>query len=139
MSENIERVEEFFRAMEAKDVDRVLSMMADDVEYQNVPLPPARGKKAVGMQLGVLAKAVQGFEVEIHSIAENEGVVLTERTDVMILAGARMAFWVCGRLDVRDGKIVLWRDYFDWGTVAAAGVCAMPKMILDLLCGRARR
>jgi limonene-1,2-epoxide hydrolase len=28
--------------------------------------------------------------------------------------------WVCGRFDVRDGQIVLWRDYFDYATVFAA-------------------
>jgi hypothetical protein len=29
-----------------------------------------------------------------------------------------LSFWVCGTLEVRDGKIVLWRDYFDLATFA---------------------
>jgi limonene-1,2-epoxide hydrolase len=46
--------------------------------------------------------------------------VLTERTDVLEAKRFRAAFWVCGTFEVRDGKVVLWRDYFDWPTVLAA-------------------
>ena len=27
---------------------------------------------------------------------------------------AEQRFWVWGRFEVRDGKIVIWRDSFDW-------------------------
>ncbi len=54
-----------------------------------------------------------GFEVKIHRIAVNGPVVLTERTDVLRLGPVRLQFWVCGVFEVKDGRITLWRDYFD--------------------------
>ena len=38
-------------------------------------------------------------------------------------------FWVCGTLKVRDGKITLWRDYFDWLTLTSSLVRAIPGML----------
>ena len=42
----------------------------------------------------------------------------------------RMTFWVCGRNEVRDGVIVVWRDYFDFWNCARAfarGVASIEK------------
>ena len=60
-----------------------------------------------------LAEPGAGFEVYVHAISADGGTVLTERTDVLKLGRLRVQFWVCGRFDVHDGQIVLWRDYFD--------------------------
>ena len=54
-----------------------------------------------------------GFEVKIHRIAVNGSSVLTERTDVLQFGPVRLQFWVCGVFEVHDGRITLWRDYFD--------------------------
>jgi limonene-1,2-epoxide hydrolase len=39
--------------------------------------------------------------------------VLTERTDVLVFGPVRLQFWVCGVFEVHNGRITLWRDYFD--------------------------
>ncbi len=54
------------------------------------------------------------------TISANGSSVLTERTDVLKFGRLRLQFWVCGRFDVHDGQIVLWRDYFDQMNIAAA-------------------
>jgi limonene-1,2-epoxide hydrolase len=54
------------------------------------------------------------LEVYIHAISATGSSVLTERTDVLKFGRFRMQLWVCGRFDVHDREIVLWRDYFDW-------------------------
>jgi hypothetical protein len=56
----------------------------------------------------------------VHAISADGPTVLTERTDVLKLGQLRVQLWVCGRFDVHDGQIALWRDYFDWlnGTLA---------------------
>ena len=45
---------------------------------------------------------------------------MTERTDALEAHRFRAEFWVCGAFEVREGKILLWRDYFDWPTVTVA-------------------
>jgi len=95
-----------------------MAWLAQDVEYQNVPFPRDVGKAQVERTLRLLQRFAKSFDVTIHHIAERNGVVLTERTDYLRGPWLDLAFWVCGTFEVRDGKIVLWRDYFDLATFA---------------------
>lgn len=115
-------VTDFLSAMDVLDIDLALSFVAADIEYQNVPLPAARGYAAVEEQLRRVARICTGFEGRVHHLAVDGDVVLTERTDVLRIRSWEAEFWVFGTFQVRDGRIVLWRDYFDWATVFAASV-----------------
>ena len=122
----IEVVGSFLAALERFDLDAALALLDEHVVYQNVPLPPARGRAAVERQLRLFARASRSFEVIHHNIAANGPIVLTERTDIIGLGPVRGAFWVCGTFEVADGRIVLWRDRFDpidfgWSFVRGAG------------------
>jgi limonene-1,2-epoxide hydrolase len=55
-----------------------------------------------------------GFEVYLHAITADGAVVLTERTDVVQFGPVRLQFWVTGRFDLRDARVTLWRDAFDF-------------------------
>lgn len=109
----IEVVEEFLGALADLDIDAAVALLDDHVVYQNVPLPAARGIRAVERQLRWMARYGSGFEVVHHNIAANGPVVLTERTDILSVGSVHAAFWVCGTFEVHDGHITLWRDRFD--------------------------
>ena len=113
-----ETVESFLDALNSLDIERILALLSDDVEYQNVPLPPDRGKKQVERTLRAFGKFVDEFEVRTHHLAARDGVVLTERTDVLRGPLVDVEIWVCGTFEVRDGKITLWRDHFDVASFA---------------------
>lgn len=110
-------VEEFLRALETLDMDRAEALLDDNVVYQNVPLPADQGKTATINTLKSFMRIASGFEVRMHSIAERDGVVLTERTDILSGPGVHLEFWVCGTFTVKNGKITEWKDYFDVLTV----------------------
>jgi limonene-1,2-epoxide hydrolase len=55
-----------------------------------------------------------GFKVYLHHVATDGDVVLTDRTDELNVGDYAARFWVYGRFVVRDGKIAVWRDSFDW-------------------------
>lgn len=110
----------FLEALEHLDVDAALALADQEMVYQNVPLPPARGTAAVEKQLRFLEKYCSGFEARIHHMGVDGAFVLTERTDILKVRSWSAEFWVCGTFEVRDGRIVLWRDYFDWMTFLAA-------------------
>jgi limonene-1,2-epoxide hydrolase len=109
----IEVVQAFLRALEATDLDRAAAYLADDVVYQNVPLPADHGKPAVLKTLKSFQHLFNGFEVQMKNIAEKDGVVLTERVDILSGPFLYLDIWVCGTFEVKGGKITLWRDYFD--------------------------
>jgi limonene-1,2-epoxide hydrolase len=133
-SSSIEVVEAFLRSLERFDIDRASELLHPDVTYQNVPLPPAKGKAATVKQLRFLEKRCSGFQARIHNIAADGDVVLTERTDVIEVGRFRPEFWVCGTFEVRDGQVVFWRDYFDYADVTVA----MVKGAVRALLGRVR-
>ncbi len=117
MSTPEEVVQEFCAAFATKDVDTISNLLADDVVYHNVGMVPADGKEAsLAMIQGFLDMAEQ-MTFEIHRIAVNGDSVLTERTDTFTINGAPSPVAVMGTFDLRSGKIVAWRDYFDMGLI----------------------
>jgi limonene-1,2-epoxide hydrolase len=114
-------IERFLALLCAKDVDGASDLLAEDVEYVNVGLPTVHGRERVRRLLrATLGRAGAGFEVYTHTISANGPSVLTERTDILKFRRLRIQFWVCGRFDIHDGQIVLWRDYFSLTSYSAA-------------------
>ncbi|MEZ5270592.1 MAG: limonene-1,2-epoxide hydrolase family protein, partial [Microthrixaceae bacterium] len=106
-------VEAFLDALAAGDVAAAVRLTDEGIRYTNVGLPTITGRTEVARVLKALERPSSSFEVYLHSIATNGHVVLNERTDVIELGPVRAQFWVCGRFEVRDGLITVWRDYFD--------------------------
>ncbi len=73
------------------------------------------------------------FEVAIHRTAADGVVVLNERTDVLAFGPVRLQFWVCGVFEVHDGRITLWRDYFDQFDFAKAVVRGLVGAVIPAL------
>lgn len=115
-------VEAFLGALERLDIDAAMTLAHEDIEYQNVPLPPAHGARATERTLRSMLRFGTGFEARMLNIATEGDVVLTERIDVLEAGRFRMVFWVCGTFEVRDGRIVLWRDRFDFADTTMAVV-----------------
>jgi limonene-1,2-epoxide hydrolase len=110
--ENTRTVEAFLNALQSEDIETVDAMLDDDVVYENVGFSRIRGRR----RTAALLKRMQGrivLEVKIHRIAADGSAVLTERTDAVIFGPVRIQFWVCGIFELHNGRITLWRDYFD--------------------------
>lgn len=111
--DNAAIVKTFLEALQAQDFDTFESLVADDLVYQNVGLPTIRG----GRRVAKLMRRMEGkasFEVKFHRNVVNGSTVLNERTDAIVLGPLRLQFWVCGVFEIEDGRITLWRDYFDF-------------------------
>lgn len=106
-------VVEFLEALQRKDPDGALELLADDAQWINVSLPTIRPKRRIE-RIFRLLDGPSHFRVHFHNVAEEDGVVLTERTDALGLGRFEQRFWVYGRFELRDGKIAVWRDSFDW-------------------------
>ena len=110
---NTDTVQAFLVALAEEDFDTVESLAAAELVWQNVGLPSLRGRARI-MKLLRRGEGRLGFAVKFHNIAADGSTVLTERTDAIIIGPLRLQFWVCGRFEVRDGQVTLWRDYFDF-------------------------
>jgi limonene-1,2-epoxide hydrolase len=111
--DNSQIVEKFLYALQDEDFDTAEALVAENLIWQNVGIPSIRGRARV-MKLLRSMEGRGGFEVKFHRIAAEGNAVLTERTDAMVIGPLRLQFWVCGTFEVHEGRITLWRDYFDF-------------------------
>ncbi len=107
-----EVVHSFLLALQAQDVDGAIALLADDVQWINVSLPTVKGRNVARVLRALEGRG--GFRVHFFHTAAEGDVVLTERADAIRVGRFEQRFWVWGRFEVRDGKIAIWRDSFDW-------------------------
>lgn len=138
MSRPIEVVERFLTGLADGEIDTAVDLLAADVVYSNVSLPTVRGRERV-RKLARLTLGRPGAEFEVynHAISAAGNSVLTERTDVLKMGRLRIQFWVCGRFDVENGEIVLWRDRFDWMNYTAATLRGVAGVFVPALRAKA--
>jgi len=122
-----------WRALAARDWDAVKGFLADDCIYYDVPVGPAaaaRGPEDIVKRLRI------GLE-PLASYTNHDGLLVGNGTDVLY-EHAETWCWPTGesvRLPfvsvhrVRDGKVTLWKDYWDMGMLANA---APPTWLADL-------
>lgn len=121
----------FFASLAQGRVDDALADVSENIVYTNVGLPTVRGMRRFGPLMRKLNGGALGFDAEIRGIAaDDDGVVLTERIDELRVGPLRLQFWVCGRNEVHDGQIVLWRDYFDFFDFTKAIVRGLVAVVV---------
>jgi limonene-1,2-epoxide hydrolase len=114
-------VTEFCALWSTPDIDRIVEWFTEDAVYHNIPMPPAQGHDAILELIAGFMGAFDGIDFNVHRQIAQGDVVMNERTDVMRRKdGGEIALPVMGVFEVRDGKIAVWRDYFDMATVTAA-------------------
>ena len=107
-------VDRFFDAFAGRDVPAALDLLDERVVYTNVGLATLRGRRRVERVLALLSRPGLGFGVHTIAAAADGPTVLNERVDELRVGRLRVRFWVCGRFTVTEGRITLWRDYFDF-------------------------
>ncbi|ORA27721.1 limonene-1,2-epoxide hydrolase family protein [Mycobacterium aquaticum] len=125
-------VEIFLNALQDQDFETAENALAQNLVYQNVGLPTIYGRNRT-VKLFRSMQGRVGFEVKIHRIAADGASVLTERTDALIIGPLRLQFWVCGVFEVHDGRITLWRDYFDFLDMTKATIRGLVGIVIPSL------
>jgi limonene-1,2-epoxide hydrolase len=113
----LDTVNAFMKAASGRDYETALGYLTDDIEYQNMPLPPVTGKEAVQQTLDMLLANGSGSEWVVHREVASDNLVMNERTDRFKVNDKWLELPVAGVFELRDGKIALWRDYFDLETI----------------------
>ena len=117
-ADNEATIRRFVEAWSRLDPAELASYFTDDGIYHNMPAAPVAGREAV-------EKFIQGFTAswtettwDLLHIASSGNVVYTERLD-RTKAGDKAVDLPClGIFEMEDGKIKVWRDYFDMMTYA---------------------
>jgi limonene-1,2-epoxide hydrolase len=127
-------VVDFLDAWKRYDLDAALELVTEDLVYTNVSLPTVHGRD----RLELLARPIiredrVGFTAYLHHVATDGDVVLTDRTDELTFRRFTARFWVYGRFVVRDEKIAVWRDSFDWLDVTVGNLRGLLGLVAPAL------
>ncbi|MGA2410346.1 MAG: limonene-1,2-epoxide hydrolase family protein [Candidatus Binataceae bacterium] len=119
MAANCEQVvNDLFAAWTRLNVDEVMSYFAEDAEWDNVPMAPAKGRAAIREMTLAFMKDATAFTAKILRSAHDGNVVFNSRVDTIVMKNGKKAdIPVAGLFELNDaGKIKVWRDYFDLAT-----------------------
>lgn len=108
-----ETVDAFIAAIERRDLDAAVALVADDCEYDNVPMGKVHGPDEIRRLLGPMVERASTIDWVVHRQAAQGELVFNERLDRFEMPFGWVEIAVAGVWEVRDGRIVLWRDYFD--------------------------
>jgi len=116
MPSNADVIIEFCAAWSRLDPVELANYFTEDGVYHNMPAAPIQGRDEV-------EKFIRGFTAswtkttwDVLNVMENGDVVIAERLD-RTEAGEKHVDLPCtGVFEMRDGKIAVWRDYFDMAT-----------------------
>jgi len=100
-------------ALERRDIESALAFLSHDVVYDNVPVGSVTGPAAVRVALGRAIGDAERVEWVIHHQVSRAEVVMNERLDRFLIHGQWIEVPVAGLFVLQDGRIALWRDYFD--------------------------
>ncbi len=111
-----------WQALSRRDWDAVLMLLSDDCLYVDMPVPAvsARGPQNIVTRLKIGLAELAGYE-------NHDGVLLSNGPDVMyehsetwtFRTGERGVLRFVSVHKVVDGKITVWKDYWDFNSLVA--------------------
>lgn len=116
MSNNETIIREFVAAWSNLDADELATYFTDDGVYYNMPTQPISGRDNVRAFIGNFMGPWESTDWEIINIMAEGDIVMVERMDHTVAAGNKIELPCFGIFEMEDGKIKVWRDYFNLAT-----------------------
>lgn len=120
MSLNATRLHQLFADLDRLDFAAVAGHCTADCVYEDVPFVEATvtGPAAIRAKLELGLGMLERLPTTIHELLEAADTVMVERTEVWHhRSGERATLRVAAVFKFHDGKIRLWRDYWDAKTL----------------------
>lgn len=123
LNENGKKLEVFFamkKAWELKDWQSCADLMAEDGILHSVMLEPCKGRQNILERIRKTEKPNKEVKLNIRNIGVIGDVLVVERSDEIIVNGISRSIPTVGILEISNGKITYWREYYDRPTMLAA-------------------
>jgi limonene-1,2-epoxide hydrolase len=113
MKTNTEIVRDNLFAFNIMDYDRIMEDYADNAIVHFVMRDPVVGKENIRALFSSFEKDIQECNIRILNILESGDLVMTERVDDVLFQGKPTSVPVMCTVEMKGGKIVHWREYYD--------------------------
>lgn len=126
-SDAVAVVLQMFAAWRARDWERVYALFHEDAVLHSMMMEPIVGRRAIRTRLEPLLAGIDAINLEVRRMGVVGGAVVVERVDDFVFRGHAGRVPVVGILEVEDGRIKLWREYYDHAQLRAAMGIAAPE------------
>jgi limonene-1,2-epoxide hydrolase len=109
----------FIEAWPTGDAAGLGSFFSEDAVYHNMPMEPVKGRTAIVAAFGELMSMGGSVGVDVAHLVAEGPIVMIERVDHFTGTEARASLPMVGVIEVHQGVITAWRDYFDLGQFTA--------------------
>ncbi|MFT4768210.1 MAG: limonene-1,2-epoxide hydrolase [Glaciecola sp.] len=113
---------EMVNAWNARDVDAIADLFAEDGRFLSMTQPPQarEGREVIRQEWGKLIAGLSEIELQLRNVSVSGNSVFIERLDVFTYKGKEGQVPVACVLDIRDGKVQEWREYYDKASLLSA-------------------
>ena len=120
MSENERIIRDFIAAWSRLDAGELVGYFTEDGVYYNMPAEPVSGKDNLLKFIGGFIANWSKTDWDILNLLAEDDIVMVERLDRTRIGDKAVDLPCLGIFEMKDGKISIWRDYFDMGTYIKA-------------------
>ena len=104
----------FFQAWNNRSLNGIIEFLSEDCIYHNMPMEPINGRSEIEAYIAPVIDKTLSIEWTVLAIAEDaKGRILNERLDRLKFSQGWLEIPIMGLLEFSEGRISLWRDYFD--------------------------
>ena len=116
MADNEQIIRDFIAAWSRLDAAELAGYFCEDGVYHNMPARPVAGRETLKAFIGGFIKDWTSTRWELLTLVSSGDVVIAERVDHTVAGGRTVALPCCGVFEMENGRIKVWRDYFDMQT-----------------------
>jgi limonene-1,2-epoxide hydrolase len=110
---NVAVVMDMIDAWNERDADKIADLFTEDGVLHSMMIDPIKGREEIRPRIKFLVDNASHMKIEPRNIATVGNTVFLERTDSFTFKGHSGSVPVVGVLDIRDGKVAEWREYYD--------------------------
>lgn len=111
---------EMVEAWNTMQWERMIDLFAEDAVFQSMMKEPVIGRETIRPRFLALVDGLERIELQIRNMAVDGNVVFLERVDDFVYKGKHSRIPVVGVLEIADGEVTAWRDYYDWAQLEEA-------------------
>jgi limonene-1,2-epoxide hydrolase len=120
MATNADIVREFIGAWSRLDADELVGYFTADGTYYNMPTEPVTGRDNLRTFIRGFLRGWTSTQWDVLNLIAHGDVVIAERLDRTKVGSKAVDLPCCGVFEMENGKIKVWRDYFDLATFVKA-------------------
>jgi limonene-1,2-epoxide hydrolase len=118
--EKLEVADKMVQAWNEINLDGVIDLFSEDATFQSMMLEPMVGREVIRERWGPMFAGLEKLELQIRNRGVIGDVVVLERIDVFDYNGKHGEVPVVAVLEIADGKVTEWREYYDHKSLVAS-------------------